>query len=110
MVPSLEVRFDLQTGDWLVSSGAIRKLTYARWILALALVILVALGTQYVTVLAVHRNSVLIFAEHRPRLLQQLASKSVELRRVLDQDRGAQGSFRRPNGQLVEKAPIVDLK
>jgi len=55
MVPCLEVRFDLQTGDlyWLIFSDAIRKLTYARWILAIALIILVALGTQYVTLLAV---------------------------------------------------------
>src|ERR1700732_2918043 len=37
-------------------------------------------------------------------------SKSVELRRVLDQDRRAHGGFWRPNGQLVEKAPIVDSK
>jgi len=46
MVPSLEVRFNLQTGDlfWLMFSDAIRKLTYARWILAIAVVILVALG------------------------------------------------------------------
>jgi len=55
MVPSLEVRFDLQTEDlfWLMFSDAIRKLTYARWVLVIALVILVALGSQYITILAV---------------------------------------------------------
>lgn len=54
MVPSVEVQFSLQAGDlyWLSFSNTIRKLTYARWILATILIILIALGTQYVAFVA----------------------------------------------------------
>ena len=55
MVPSPEVHLDLRAGDlyWLMFSDSVRKLTYARWTLALVIIVLVALGTQYVAVLAV---------------------------------------------------------
>jgi len=54
MLPSIEVRSDLRIGDlyWLFFSNSIRKLTYARWVVAIVLVFLVALGTQYIAFVA----------------------------------------------------------
>jgi hypothetical protein len=50
----VEVHSDLRIGDlyWLFFSNAIRKLIYARWVVAIALIILVALGTQYIAFVA----------------------------------------------------------
>ena len=50
MNSSIEVHSDLRIGDlyWLFFSNAIRKVIYARWILTLALVFLVAVGPQYI--------------------------------------------------------------
>ena len=50
MLPSVEVQFDLKIGDlyWLLFSSAIQKLIYARWVLAIALIFLVAIGTKYI--------------------------------------------------------------
>jgi hypothetical protein len=50
MNSSIEVHSDLRIGDlyWLFFSNAIRKLIYARWILTLVLILLVAVGTQYI--------------------------------------------------------------
>lgn len=54
MAPCFEVQIDLQAGDlyWLMFSNAVRKLLYARWIVAMTLIALVALGTQYVIFVA----------------------------------------------------------
>jgi hypothetical protein len=54
MIPSIEVDADLRIRDiyWLFFSNAIRKLTYARWILAIVLIFLVALGTRYIAFVA----------------------------------------------------------
>ena len=55
MGPSVEVHSDLRASDlyWLFFTNAIRKLTYAKWTLAIVLIILVALGTEYVAFVAV---------------------------------------------------------
>ena len=52
--PPIEVHSDLRIGDlyWLFFSNAVRKLIYARWVLAVVLILLVALGTQYVAFVA----------------------------------------------------------
>ena len=54
MLPSIEVLSDLRIGDiyWLFFSNAIRKLIYARWVLAIVLILLVGLETQYVSFVA----------------------------------------------------------
>jgi hypothetical protein len=54
MVPSIEVHFDLRIGDvyWLFLSNAIRKLVYARWVLAIVLIVVVALGERYLPLVA----------------------------------------------------------
>jgi hypothetical protein len=53
-VPPIEVHSDLRIADlyWLFFSSGIRKLIYARWVLAVVLIFLVALGTQYVAFIA----------------------------------------------------------
>ena len=55
MLPSIEVHSDLRIRDlyWLFFSNAIRKLIYARWVLAMVLILLVALGAQYIAMVAV---------------------------------------------------------
>jgi hypothetical protein len=54
MLPSIEVQSDLRIGDlyWLFFSNAIRKLIYARWVLAIVLIFLVAVGTKYIAFVA----------------------------------------------------------
>jgi hypothetical protein len=54
MLPSIEVHSDLRIGDlyWLFFSNAIRNLIYTRWIVAIVLILLVALGTQYIAFVA----------------------------------------------------------
>lgn len=54
MLPPIEVHSDLRITDiyWLFLSNAIRKLVYARWVLAIALILLLALGTQYIALVA----------------------------------------------------------
>jgi hypothetical protein len=44
-----EVNVDLRVGDvyWLIFWNTVRKLIYARWILIIALIVLVAFGSQY---------------------------------------------------------------
>ena len=46
MAPSIEVHSDLRISDlyWLFFSNAIWKLTYARWTVAIVLIVLVALA------------------------------------------------------------------
>jgi hypothetical protein len=54
MPPSIDVLSDLRIGDlyWLFFSNAIRELIYARWVVAMVLILLVALGTQYIAFVA----------------------------------------------------------
>src|ERR1700722_4392011 len=54
MLPLIEVHSDLRIGDlyWLFFSNAIRKLIYARWVVAIVLILLAALGTQYLALVA----------------------------------------------------------
>lgn len=54
-VPSVEVHSNLRAGDlyWLFFSNAVRKLIYARWIVVMVLIVLVALGTRYIVFVAV---------------------------------------------------------
>lgn len=54
MLASIEVHCDLRISDlyWLSFSSAIRKLLYARWIAAIILIFLVALGTRYIAFVA----------------------------------------------------------
>src|SRR5580704_16217612 len=54
MVQLIEVHSDLRISDLyrLFFTNAIRKLIYARWVVTIVLILLVALGTQYVAFVA----------------------------------------------------------
>src|SRR4051795_5359174 len=55
------------------------------------------------------RSSAQLAAQIVRRRLRTGASESVKPRRVVDQDRLADGGIRRPDGELIEQPAVVDL-